>query len=403
MKLSCFLLLFFVKMYHMRHVSTPGNGIRISLTKAPSTLQKSTSASMEMKSLYTREKKMISETDILLQSQRGLRYFGPVSIGTPSREFQMLFDTGSSQSWLLSNLCKASTCKINEHKPYDHDLSKTYKRAAESVCRNITYVRGQVAGFCSTDTVSMDGVKLDNAQFLEVTNISGTPKGPYDGLIGLSYDPKRPADNIITQLCKVTKQENKFSIYLNRNTSDANGGEITLCGADESKFTGSLTYVNEIEPLGKWNVRIETVSLQNGKAKEQIVSSSSDAALVDSGASYISGPEASIQAIYKAANAKSIPTLKGALQVDCNVIRELPKIMLKIGQTNYILEGEDYILKVVDDSGGILCLVALTPLRSTGSVKWILGDVFLRKYYSVYDLENHRIGFAESSFTRKNN
>ena len=39
------------------------------------------------------------------------------------------------------------------------------------------------------------------------------------------------------------------------------------------------------------------------------------------------------------------------------------------------------------------CLVLLTYLPSE-SKAWILGDAFLRSYYSLFDMENERIGLA---------
>lgn len=58
----------------------------------------------------------------------------------------------------------------------------------------------------------------------------------------------------------------------------------------------------------------------------------------------------------------------------------------------YTMEPEDYVLKM----DGSICTTAVMPLdvpEPRGPL-WILGDVFLSKYYSVYDRDHDAVGFA---------
>lgn len=78
--------------------------------------------------------------------------------------------------------------------------------------------------------------------------------------------------------------------------------------------------------------------------------------------------------------------------VECSTIKSLPDLTFYFGGKPYTLTAEDYILQVQNQ-----CLSAFTGIDIPGTPLWIIGDVFLRKFYTVYDKGRDAVGFAVSA------
>lgn len=70
-----------------------------------------------------------------------------------------------------------------------------------------------------------------------------------------------------------------------------------------------------------------------------------------------------------------------------------------LGNTTFTLSALQYLLIVHLTGGKHICYTVFQGVNlhdSTGSLIWILGDYFLSRFYSIYDLDANRVGLAKS-------
>jgi len=318
------------------------------------------------------------------------QYYGEIEIGTPAQKFTVIFDTGSSNLWVPSATCGWLNIACKRHNKYDSTKSSTYTKDGRDF--SIQYGTGAMKGFVSVDKVCVAGVCVDNQGFAEAVKEPGITfvAAKFDGILGMGWSTIS-VDGLPTVFDSMIAQNSVeapvFSFYLNRNPDDSNGGKLVLGGSDKNLYTGEMNYI----PLSQttyWQVNMDGVSVNGDKS---LACANGCEAVMDTGTSLIAGPSGDIKAINEAIGAKVNP-LTGQGMIDCAQIPSLPVINFTFGGKDYALEGKDYVLKI-EQGGQALCLSGFMGLPTPGGL-WILGDVFLGKYYSEYDVGNKRVGLA---------
>lgn len=248
------------------------------------------------------------------------------------------------------------------------------------------------SGIVNVDSVAVGGVTATVQAVEAATSVSTQfVNGIQDGIVGLGFiegnqcSPNR-CYGFIHQLAGVLPKT-LFTATLRHNAP----GEYDLGFIDSSKYTGSLVYtdVSDIQGNGFWEFVASGYSLGNGAQ----VSGSIDA-IADTGTSLALVDDAIVNAYYaNAAGATYNDTLGGVI-FPCSSASSLPSLSFYINGAKRTMPAGYGVYGTLSSPAGY----CFGGIQSNGDMGFsILGDVFLKSQFVVFDFCLQRLGFAQQA------
>ncbi|XP_004689722.1 PREDICTED: chymosin-like [Condylura cristata] len=308
------------------------------------------------------------------------QYFGKLHIGTPPQEFTVVFDTGSSDFWVPSIFCQSDACR--NHRRFDPSKSSTFQNMGKPLA--IQYSVGSMQGVLGYDTVTVSNI-VDPHQTVGLsTQEPGDifTHSEFDGVLGLAY-PSLGSEYSVPVFDNMMSQglvaQDLFSIYLSRS---AQGSMLTLGAVDPSYYSGTLHWV-PVTVQDYWQFTMDSVTIDG----VVVACNGGCQAILDTGTSLLAGPSSDILNIHLAIGATQ--DQYGQFDIDCGRLSIMPTVVFEINGRKYPLPPSAYTNQ---DQG--FCTSGFQG--DSGSQRWILGDVFIREYYSVFDRAHNRVGLAKA-------
>ncbi|CUA69158.1 hypothetical protein RSOLAG22IIIB_03837 [Rhizoctonia solani] len=328
--------------------------------------------------------------NIDLASVRDIVYMAQVTLA--ATEYAVQIDTGSSDLWIRSNVIAGSR--------------------ASDILGNITYGTGWAAGPISQANVSFAGFNVSSQAFVLATSANNPILNwGADGLLGLGLNSLSTVDHLVnntgnswgrTLLYNIFSQSPKtpnfIAFLLQRSEHDFNGaaeGSFTIGELEpeyESKInaTEAIPTWPTVNPT-RWSVLIDSYDT-TGAVSHTLsstvpgVANDKAVALLDSGTSYSYASEEFCTNIYSSISGATFSSALGQWVVPCD--QEI-NLGLTIGGRRFPIHPLDIASPSLSSSDNTTCYGTFIPQSfsaGAGEFDILLGDMFLRNVYSVYDL-----------------
>lgn len=308
-------------------------------------------------------------------------YFVEVGFGSSAKAMYLLLDTGASSTWVMGSECTSDACKT--HNTFGAADSKTLKDTTKTM--SIAYGTGEVSGRYVSDTIDLSGLKASLEFGLANTTSSVFNNYPFDGILGLwrgggtqnFLDALKGAGVITSRI---------FGVSLARASDGPNDGEVSFGAVNPAKHSGDISYTvldSKASGTSSWVIPLDevTVSGKSTGVKGKLAN-------IDTGTTYSFGPPADVEALYKA-----IPDSQTG---DGGVTWTIPcdskaTVAFTFSGKSYTVSSKDFISSAGTNNRCPCNIFGKEVVPGA----WLLGAMFLKNVYTVFDIDQSRIGESD--------
>lgn len=342
-----------------------------------------------------------AETSIPISQMKDSQYVGVLGVGTPPQFIKPIFDTGSTNLWVVSSRCKEETCtKVTQFFP---EKSSSFIAIQPSLRLNITFGTGQLSGETAADNFKVGEFNIKNQTFGLVESELGYDSKKenifnqinFEGIIGLAFPDLSSMkgvpfyDNL---MLNGAFKHNEFSFYV------AKGSLLSAIffGGVDNRFYEPPIHMFPVAREHYWETKLDALYVGN---KKFCCDENLSYVIFDSGTSFNTIPSTKMKDFLT-----EVPN-KNCIKNDAETLATYPTITYVIHGVKIKLEPEEYIVKSVDG----LCKPAYMQLDVPSSYgpAYILGSTaFMRHYFTVFRRKNQNspsmVGVAKAKHVSKN-
>jgi hypothetical protein len=316
---------------------------------------------------------------IPLINENNVQWNAKIYIGTPAQAFIVQVDTGSSNLWVPSIACE-SEANCQGHDYFNPQESSTFEGSDEAL--DVAYGDGSYADcLLAADTVTFGGISVPNVEFAQCPSVDmGEDYTGYDGLIGMAYqslavDNTPPLIQVLSDSDLI--ETGTFSMYL---TSEHEGSVMFLGGVDMDYAAGEFTYHPLISET-YYMIQLNQLSIGDSEAL-----SAPTTAIIDSGTTTIAGPQEFADYV--------LQFIDDETEFNCDTADQLPTLYFTIGDLVYSVPPVYYVVEIEDGICELMIEASPPGAEGSGMPEFILGDPFMKAFYTHFDYTTGQIGFA---------
>jgi pepsin A len=216
---------------------------------------------------YDSKQKTIDEQHPVVTRLSSLmsQYVGPIGVGTkmpctncPPQEQSkvwVVYDTGSTNIWIASDLCKSGPCTMEGRHRYDHTDSLTYMNPADQLSLDVHFGTGELKGPHGIDHFRVGPFTVPNQTFALIEEQTGQVfhDVPFEGILGLAF-PSMSANHVKpffdTVIDSKALEHNEFAFYFQKgdNAGLRAGNALFWGGVDKAFYDGKIEYFPVTDP-----------------------------------------------------------------------------------------------------------------------------------------------------------